>query len=145
MKKEEKLQKNKLLKQKENYKKIIDYLVDSYYLNPKKELTIEMIRINLKMLECPILSQFIEYLGEENYIIYVGTSKDKFIINYKGFIYLENLQKDNKKYENNLINIVITISAFIISIYALWGSAIMVVMGIIFAFVILIIILKLTK
>lgn len=121
---------------------MVNYLVDSYYLNPKSELKTEEIYKKLKISNCIILEEFVSNMKKEKYIKY---KKEKFLITYNGFIFLQSINESIKETVNNLINKLISISAFVISTYALWENQIMTILGTIFSFTILFIILKLTK
>lgn len=113
--------KNNIIKEKKKFKEFIEYLIDLYYLNPKNEFNIEKIKKQLKIDKCLILEEFIIYLKKEKYIKF---KKNNFIITYSGFNYLENVQNLNKQYGNNLISIVISMSALLMSSFSLiWSDS----------------------
>lgn len=114
MKNKIKNQKKLLLKQKKNLRIFIDYLVDSYYLNPKKLYDIKDIIFELKIENYSILETYINFLKNKKYI---KVRKEKFNITFDGFYYLEKVQMTNKEYENNFCSITISMIAMTVCVF----------------------------
>lgn len=116
MKNKKRKQKKILLNQKKNLRIFTDYLVDSYYLNPSTEYNINDIFFELKIENCGVFETYINFLKKKKFI---KTQKEKFIITFEGFEYLEKVQRTNKEYENNLCNITVSMIAMLISIFGI--------------------------
>lgn len=114
--------KKKAENQKKKLKLIVDYLVDSYYLNPKNEFVINEIRKKLKIKDALLIEEFILYLKKEKYIN-LNKKTNSFLLQYDGFLYLESIQRNNINYENKLISLIISIVAFFISGFSLIASS----------------------
>lgn len=109
-----KLQQKLIAKEKDNFVTIIKYLTDHYYFDCNKKITIEKIKIALKIENSKLLEEFIKYLRDNKYI----KGKKQFTITFEGFIFLEDLRMKHNEYENNFSNIIIAVGALLIAYYA---------------------------
>lgn len=105
-----------IISKKKDFRKFIEYLVDSYYLCPNQELNLLEIKQELNINRSPVIDNFMKYLKKNKYIKYKLFDRENFTITFIGFQYLESLQNINKETENNITSIIMATIALIATI-----------------------------
>lgn len=118
---------------------IIEYLIDSYYLDPNKKIDKFEIYNKFNNGDEILIDLFLSELRNKKKII----GKSKFIITFDGVLYLEDLIRTRNGYRNNKIAIVLSLGAFAISILAIYDDSLSKFVSIFLGFTIIFMINKL--
>lgn len=118
---------------------IIEYLIDSYYLDPNRKIDKFEIYNKFNNGDEILIDLFLSELRNKKKII----GKSKFIITFDGVLYLEDLIRTRNGYRNNKIAIVLSLGAFAISILAIYDDSLSKFVSIFLGFTIIFMINKL--
>lgn len=118
---------------------IIEYLIDSYYLEPNRKIDKFEIYNKFNNGDEILIDLFLSELRNKKKII----GKSKFIITFDGVLYLEDLIRTRNGYRNNKIAIVLSLGAFAISILAIYDDSLSKFVSIFLGFTIIFMINKL--
>lgn len=99
-------------KTKKSYKKdfdnILEYIILTYYMNPKHLFAKKEIMTNLNIKNYLVVNEIIDTLKKYKYLKQYTFTSDKFKISYDGIIYLQ--EKRNNKYSNQTAAIALIIA-----------------------------------
>lgn len=105
---------------------IIEYFIDSYYLDPNRKIDALEIYSKLNKGDAAFIDLFLSELRNKNIII----GEYKFIITFEGVLFLEDFIRIRSGYRNDKIAIILSLGAFGISILAIYNDSILKFMAI---------------